>query len=89
MANLEKRIEALEQAQPEGDTLRTLIVKFVEPGHLDEPINHLSSRHGETWARLDAEPEQEFQDRASQKVQRSPWGGALLLADMEDDHARA
>lgn len=89
MANLEKRIEALEQVQvqPDGATFKTVIVQFVEPGHLDEPINHLSTRDGEAWTRHDGEPEQAFKDRASREVQRSPWGVALLLAEMERDHA--
>lgn len=88
MATLDKRIAALEQAQPDGDTLKTIIVQVVEPGHLHEPIDYISTQNGEAWTRHDGESEQAFQDRASHEVKRSPWGVALLIADnREHDHA--
>ncbi len=92
MATLEKRVEALEQVQPTNEHLKTLIVHFVTPGHLDAPIDHLRATGGGHWTRHDGESEQQFKDRAQREVRRNQRGVALLFANesacMEGDHAQ-
>ena len=93
MATLDRRIAVLEQAQPDNAQRKTVAVEFVESGNLHSAIDHLSTRHGEVWARHECESEQVFKDRARREVKRSPWGVALLFAKestgREDGHAQS
>lgn len=79
MQTLEKRIAALEQANPPTEEL-TIIRRIVWPGHLDAEISRLRSGAGEAWERLPGETEQELVDRASREVKRNAFGVARLVS---------
>jgi len=79
MANLEKRIEALETTAGGEDSM-VIIVRFVEPGHLDAEIDTLQILDGlTTWKRRPEETEQAFRERASRDARKAD-GIVLLMA---------
>ena len=80
MQPIERRIAALEQANPPADEL-TIIFKSVSPGRLNAEIHRLRDDDGKLWTRLPGETEQELIDRASLEAKRSPWGVARLIGD--------
>jgi hypothetical protein len=80
MHPLEKRLAALESANPPANEL-TIIRRIVSPGHLDAEIHRLRGDDGELWTRKHGETEQELIDRASLEAKRSPWGVARLIGD--------
>lgn len=71
MQNLEKRIAALEQASPEGDTV--MFIHLVGMGEVDKEIQHITANRKE-WKREPGETEQDFQDRAERETTPSPTG---------------
>ncbi len=77
MQNLEKRITALEAANPTYNAL-TIIRRVVAPGQLDAEITRLRDGDGNHWMRQTGETEQALIDRASFEVRRNPWGVASL-----------
>jgi hypothetical protein len=79
MQSLDKRITALEAANPTADAL-TLIRRIVSPGHLDWEITRLRDDDGNEWTRQPGETEQELIDRATKEVKRTQWGVASLIA---------
>lgn len=79
MPTLERRVSALESANPPADEL-TIIRRIVSPGQLDAEVHGLRDDGGNLWLRLPGEIEQDLIDRASQEVTRSPWGVARLIA---------
>lgn len=80
MHTLEKRIAALEQANPPADEM-TLIRRFVSPGNLDAETYRLRADDGQLWERLPGETEQALIDRASQEVKRNEWGVGSLASE--------
>ena len=85
MANLEKRIAALETASAVGIEPRTILVTFVEPGADATEIQALHTDQGaQSWIRLDGESESELIDRATAEAERSEWGVALLFVAQAD-----
>lgn len=79
MANLEKRIAALETASAVGVEPRTILVTFAKPGQLETEIEALHTKEGQSWSRAKGETQQAFIDRATSEAQRSEWGVALLF----------
>lgn len=87
MLNIERRIAALEAANPPADDM-TIIRRFVSVGQLDAEIYRLKDDEGKLWTRQAGETEQELLDRATLEVKRNPWGIASLTADdAEVSHA--
>ena len=87
MANLEKRIAALEATKAPADEM-TIIRRYVNAANLDAEIHRLRDDEGKTWTRQLGETEQELIDRATREVSRNAWGVASLKADdMEVCHA--
>ena len=80
MQTFERRLAALEQANPPADEL-TIIRRMVSPGHLDAEIYRLRADDGTLWTRQPGETEQGLIDRASKEVKRTPWGVASLITD--------
>lgn len=80
MQTFERRIAALEQANPPADDF-TIIRRIVSPGHLDAEIYSLRADDGTLWTRQPGETEQGLIDRASKEVKRTPWGVASLVAE--------
>ena len=81
MQTLERRVCALEQANP-STAVNTIIVRFLSPADLEAEIHSLRAGDGELWARLPGETEQELIDRASGEVTRNGTGFAMLtMAD--------
>lgn len=78
MQALERRISALEKANPPGDGL-TVIRRFLSSGKVDAEIQRLSADDGQHWTRHPGETERELIDRASSEVKRAPWGFACLI----------
>lgn len=82
MPSLEKRIAALEQANP-ADGEKTIFISFQPIGKPETEIHKLrSSLAGsdcQHWTREPKETEEEFKDRASKEVRRNPDGVALLF----------
>lgn len=87
MQTLEKRITALEQANPPAAEM-TIIRRIVSPGHLDAEIDHIRDHDGNEWSRQSGESEDAFTDRAIGEVKRSPQSIPRLIADtLELRHA--
>jgi len=80
MQTIERRIAALEQANPPADEM-TLIRRFVSPGHLHAETYRLRADDGQIWERLPGETEQAFTERASKEVKRNEWGIGCLSTD--------
>lgn len=83
MKTLDRRIAALEQANPPADEL-TIIRRIVSPGHLDAEIHSLHDDAGTRWTRQPGETEQALINRATREVERNQWGNALLLSTVDD-----
>ena len=79
MANLEKRIAALETASAVGAEPITTVVRFIAPGHLGAEMQALHTQDGQSWQRAKGETQQALIARASSEVQRTAWGVAILL----------
>lgn len=71
MQATEKRIEALEQASPETDTV--MFIHLVGLDEVDKEIQHITANRKE-WKREPGETEQDFQDRAEREATPSPTG---------------
>lgn len=84
MQNLEKRIAALEQANPPAQEL-TIIRRIVVPGHLDAQVCRLRADNGQLWTRQPGETEQGLIERATSEVERNQSGAALLLSTVDDE----
>lgn len=85
MANLEKRIAALETASAVGIEPRTILVTFAKPGQAETEIQALhTDQGGQSWIRLDGESESELIDRATREAERTAWGVALLFVAQAD-----
>ena len=85
MANLEKRIAALETAGAVGVKPITNIVRFVKPGADATEIQALhTDQDAQSWIRLDGESESELIDRATREAERTAWGVALLFVARAD-----
>ena len=83
MQSLEKRITALEQANPNDGFPKTIFILFVQPGAAACDIHKLNSSPSgaarQEWLREPNESEQEFKDRASREVTRSAGDMAMLF----------
>jgi len=83
MQTTKARIAALEQANPQVEEV-TIVRTFVTPGHLvHDEIYLLTADDGHSWKRQPGETQEEFFDRASKEVTRSPWGVACLSGACE------
>ncbi len=82
MQTIKARIAALEQATPQVEEV-TIFRSYVTPGHLDDEIYLLTADDGHSWKRQPGETQEEFFDRASKEVARSPWGVACLSGNCE------
>jgi len=78
MQALERRIAALEMANPPAEET-TVVIRLVAPGHLDAEIHGLRADDGQQWTRLPGESEQGLIDRATREVERNQWGVAQLI----------
>lgn len=78
MQALEKRIAALEMANPPADE-KTFVIRLVAPGHVDAEIDGLRAYDGQQWTRLPGETERALIDRATIEVKRNEWGVAQLI----------
>jgi hypothetical protein len=83
MQSLEKRIAALEQANPEAGFPDTIFILFLQPGETEREIHKLcntpSGADRLEWLRGPNESEQEFKDRASKEVPRNAGGIGMLF----------
>ena len=82
MQSLEKRISALERANPtDGD--KTIFISFQPMGKTDTEIHNLRDSwvgaDCQHWTREPHETEEAFKERASREVKRSPEGVDLLF----------
>jgi hypothetical protein len=84
MQALKRRIEALEQANP-NDHNALIVVRFEEPGQPEADSRRISTatdcREGEGWIQLDGEPNDEFTARVHRLVRGSKSGPLLVFAD--------
>ena len=87
MQKLEKRIAALESANPAAGFPKTIIIRIVEPVNLTPDYNHMSAEDGTVWTRRTGEDAQDFEDRARREVVRNERGMARLVAK-EVRHAK-
>jgi hypothetical protein len=95
MQTIERRIAALEQANPANKFVKTIIITFPTPGEPKRELYGLRSSPGkdecQEWTREPHETEQEFTDHANKEAKRSNCGVALLfkwdLNDEEPCHA--
>lgn len=78
MQSTEKRIAALESAQPPSEGM-TIIRRMVAPGHLDAEIDHMRDDHGNEWTRQTGETEAAFIDRAVKETPPNAWGFRGLM----------
>lgn len=86
MVGNEKRLAALESAQPPSEGM-TIIRRMVAPGHLDAEINHIRDDHGNEWTRLAGETEAAFTDRAASETPPNARGNkALIGTTLEHSH---
>lgn len=87
MQNLEKRITALETANPPADDL-TIIRRIVWPGHMDAEVDHIRDDDEHEWTRQPGETEAAFIERADNATQPNKNGVKRLIAsNMELHHA--
>jgi hypothetical protein len=80
--NINDRLDRIEaKLKPESPERLVWWIRFVSPGHLDRPVNHI--QHGEQeWTRLDGEAEEAFKLRAeSEAVLTVGSSGLLMLMD--------
>ena len=84
MQALERRIEALEQANP-NDHNTLIVVRFEEPGRLHSESRRISTtsdfKEGQTWFQLDGESGDEFESRVHKLVRGNKSGPLLVFAD--------
>jgi len=83
MQSLEKRIAALEQANPEEGFPKTIFLLFLQPGEAECEIHKLGNSPSGAdrleWLRRPNESVQEFKHRASKEVPRNAGGIAMLF----------
>ena len=84
MLNLEKRIEALEQASPDkNNTL--VVIRFDEPEIRNQDVRRISTttdfNEGETWTQLVGESGNDFTARVHKLVRGDRLGPILVFAD--------
>lgn len=75
MQQIEKRIAALEQASPRGDTVQYIILTPM--GEAD--IDHIRDNYGNHWQRHPGEMEEAFKDRATSETPREKNHAVLLF----------
>lgn len=80
MQTLERRIAALEQTNPPAEE-KTIVIRFVSPGHLDAEIYNLRADDGTRWTRLPGETEEKLIERATKEATRKPGDFVRLLMD--------
>ena len=81
MQTLERRIAALEQANPKGIT--AMFIHLVGMGETDKEIQTIASSpyitERQEWQREPGESEQDFQDRAEREETPSPTGCKVFI----------
>lgn len=82
MQNLDKRISALEQAQPQGE--RVFFIFLVGMGEVDMELTYIYDNHNNHWNRLPHETESEFRDRAKSETPRKENQTVLLFGSATD-----
>lgn len=83
MLNLEKRIAALETANPPPEPL-TVFTRIVVPGRLDAEMHHIRDNDGKQWTRQPSETEKDFTDRAERETQTNAYGVKCLHCEPLD-----
>lgn len=66
MANIEKRLLALEQTSPQA--AKVIFIIFVGMGEVGNEIIHIYNNEGKEWNRLPGETEKAFRDRATSET---------------------
>ena len=77
MQNLNLRISALEQAQPQAE--RVMFIILVGMGEVDMELTYIYDNYSNHWNRRPHETEQEFKDRATSETPRKENQTALLF----------
>ncbi len=84
MQALERRIEALEQVNP-NDHNTLIVVAFEEPGQPHADSRRISTttdfKDGQTWVQIDGESGDEFTARVHRLVRGNKSGPLLVFAD--------
>lgn len=82
MQNLDKRISALEQAQPQAE--RVMFIILVGLGEVGMELTYIHDSHNNHWNRLPHETEREFKDRAESQTPRKENQTVLLFGSATD-----
>jgi hypothetical protein len=77
--SLEKRISALEQAQPQG--VKVIFIILVGISEVGMEITHIYDNHGNHWNRRLEETEEVFKDRATSETPRKENQVAMLFGE--------
>lgn len=82
MQNLDKRLTALEQAQPQAE--RVIFIILVGMGEVGMELTYIYDNHSNHWNRLPHETEREFRDRATSETPRKENQAVLLFGSATD-----
>jgi hypothetical protein len=85
MQSTEKRLVALEQAQPQ--TERVFFIFLVGLGEQDMELTYIYDSHENHWHRLPNETEREFRDRATSETPRKENQTVLLFGSATNTRA--
>jgi hypothetical protein len=77
MQNLDKRLKALEQAQPQGE--KVIFIILVGMGEVGMELTYIYDNHENQWHRQPDETEEAFKDRATSETPRNENQVALLF----------
>lgn len=77
MANIEKRISALEQTSPQA--AKVIFIILVGMGEVGNEIIHIYNDDGMKWNRLPGETEKAFRDRATSEIEQVENKVAMLI----------
>jgi hypothetical protein len=88
MANIEKRIAALEQTSPQA--AKVIFIILVGVGEVGNEIIHIYNNDGKEWNRLPGETEKAFRDRATSETTQAEnqvtmlFGQTSIMGDCID-----
>ena len=77
--SLEKRISALEQAQPQG--VKVIFIIFGSLGEQDKELAYIHDNYGSHWHRLPNETEEVFKERATSETPRKENQVVMLFGE--------
>lgn len=77
--SLEKRISALEQAQPQG--VKVIFIIFGSLGEQDKELAYIRDNYGNHWHCLPNETEEAFKERATSETPRKENQVAMLFGE--------